>query len=629
MISSVLGLTGGLGLFLYGMFLMSDSLEKAAGSKLRNILEYLTKNRLMGVLVGTGFTAVIQSSSATTVMVVSFVNAKLMTLAQAAGVIMGANIGTTITSQLVSFNLTEVAPVFVIVGVIMALFFNNQNLKKIGLVLLGFGILFMGINIMGDSMKAVQNSPKLISVFSSLTNPFLAMLIGLAVTAIVQSSSVTVSIVLLMAGGGLLQLPICLFIILGCNIGTCVTALLASLSGKKDAKRAAMIHLLFNIFGSLITFTVLTFGIDYVIRFLQIISGDNIERQVANAHTLFKVFEVAVQFPFVNYIVKLTYLLVPGEDPTGEENFVLQYIGTKSMLQPSTASVNIIHEIERMGHMAIDNLKLGMKALLEGNRELTEKVYATERYVNFLDKEITDTLVQVNQLELPIQDAKNLGGLFHVVNDLERVGDHAENLADAAVMRLDDNVVFSKKGVKELQEMFDKTVLILNYSLDMFTHKNQAHLQEVLDLENAIDDMEETLQRSHIKRLTKGKCTPEAGIIFSDVISGLERVSDHATNIAFAILKPEEEKYSIERDEEEDEEDKNLPIVNETYAEAIRMKEELEDKQKHSAKKPEIPKKQDTLKKQDAGKKQDAVKKPDAGKKQDASKKTDAVKKKK
>jgi len=623
MISSVLGLTGGLGLFLYGMFLMSDSLEKAAGPKLRNILEYLTKNRLMGILVGTGFTAVIQSSSATTVMVVSFVNARLMTLAQAAGVIMGANIGTTITSQLVSFNLTEVAPVFVIIGVIMALFFSNQNIKKIGLVLLGFGILFMGINIMGDSMKAVQDSPKLISIFSSLTNPFIAMLIGLAVTAIVQSSSVTVSIVLLMAGGGLLQLPICLFIILGCNIGTCVTALLASLSGKKDAKRAAMIHLLFNIFGSLITFTVLTFGLDYVIQFLQIISGSNIERQVANAHTLFKVFEVAVQFPFINYIVKLTYFLVPGEDPTGEENFVLQYIGTKSMLQPATASINIIHEIERMGHMAIENLKLGMKALLEGDKELTEKVYATERYVNYLDKEITDTLVQVNQLELPIQDARNLGGLFHVVNDLERVGDHAENLADAAVMRIEDNVSFSKKGTKELQEMFDKTVLILNYSLDMFTHKNQEHLQEVLDLENRIDDMEEELQRSHIKRLTKGKCTPEAGIIFSDVISGLERVSDHATNIAFAILKPDEKKYSIERDDEEDEEEKNLPIVNETYAEAIRMKDELENKQKHSMKKLE------TVKKQDAVKKSDTAKKADNIKKSDASKKTDAARKKK
>ena len=308
--SIVISLLGGLGLFLFGMKLMSEGLEKAAGAKMRKILEAMTKNRFVGVIVGALFTAVIQSSSATTVMVVSFVNAGLMKLGQAAGVIMGANIGTTITSQLVSLDLSEIAPLFLFLGVIMVMFCKKPMVKKIGEVVLGFGVLFMGLSVMSGSMETLRESPKIVEILSSLKNPLLAVLVGFIITAIIQSSSVTVSIVLLMATQGLLTLPICFFVILGCNIGSCVSALLASLSGKKDAKRAALIHFLFNVFGSIVIAIILLLGMEYVEMGIHAISGDNMGRCVANAHTIFKVFQVVILFPFADGIVKIVNIIV-------------------------------------------------------------------------------------------------------------------------------------------------------------------------------------------------------------------------------------------------------------------------------------------------------------------------------
>ncbi len=533
-------LIGGLGLFLYGMKLMSEGLEKAAGAKMRSILEFFTKNRFIGMLVGILFTAVVQSSSATTVMVVSFVNSGLMNLAQAAGVILGANIGTTVTSQLIAFNLSEIAPLFVMVGVIMVMFCKRLNVKKIGEVVLGFGILFVGLSTMSGAMSTLRESPYIVELLGSLNHAFMAILVGFVITAILQSSSATVGIVLLMATQGLLELPICLFLILGCNIGSCVSALLASLGGKKDAKRAAWIHLLFNIIGSFIIFIILSIGLEPISNMLYKVSGENIARAVANAHTSIKVFEVIVLFPFVGWIVKATYKIVPGTDENSDDAYELKYIGKGTIISSTTATVNAIHEIEQMGIMAIQNLKLGMEALCGLDASKIETVYKCEKNINFLSKKITDYLVKVNQIDLPIADAELIGGLFHVVNDIERIGDHAENLADAANIRISNHVEISDKGKKQLYDMLEMVVQIFEYSLDMFSHKNQEHMKEILELENLIDAREKKLQRSHVKRLTKNKCTPEAGMIFSDTISGLERVADHATNIAFAILDPKE-----------------------------------------------------------------------------------------
>ena len=535
--SMLLSLAGGLGLFLLGMDMMSDGIEKAAGAKLRKILEMFTSNRFTGMIVGIIFTGIVQSSSACTVMVVSFVNSGLMNLYQAAGVILGANIGTTVTSQLVSINLSEVAPVFLFLGVILTMFCKNENVKKIANIMLGFGVLFMGLSSMSAAMKDVREMPEIVNILHSLTNPLLGTLAGFVITAIIQSSSVTVSIVLLMANQGLLELPICLFIIMGCNIGSCVSALLASLAGKKDAKRAAMIHFLFNIIGTAIMYVILLLALDPIVELIKNFSGDNAGRFVANAHTSIKIAEVVLLFPFTKWIVKLTYLFVPGDDRKigYRENFTLQYIGNKVVFNPATAVVDVIKELERMASLAGENLNRAMNALITLDEEDIEEVYKVEENINFLNHAITNYLVKINQTTLPIEDLKSLGALFHVVNDIERIGDHAENIADAARSRKEKGTGFSKEAQKELGEMLDMVNDVYRYSVEMFATSNEVHMQDILRLEDAIDEKERLLQQRHIERLTRNECTPEAGMIFSDLVSGLERVADHATNIAFAI----------------------------------------------------------------------------------------------
>ena len=542
-ISVIVSLMGGLGLFLLGMKQMSDGLEKAAGAKMRSILEAVTTNRLLGTLVGILFCAVIQSSSATTVMVVSFVNAGMMTLYQAAGVIMGANIGTTVTSQLVSFNLSAYAPVFLFIGVILTQFVKNDRVKKIGEVILGFGVLFMGLSVMSGSMSSLKDSPQVANLLGGLTNPFLGVVMGTIITAIIQSSSVTVSIVLLMAQQGLLELPICFYIILGCNIGACMSAMLASLSGKKDAKRAALIHLFFNIIGTVIIYLVLTVAGGLVLEIIMKISGGNPGRCVANAHTLFKICQVIVLLPFTTWIVKLTYLAVPGEETTGDSKYQLFYIGKTAMFSPTTAVIEAVMELEHMGALAYENLNRGLNALIELDQAKIDKVYEVEKQINFMNHAITDYLVKIGQMTLPIDDSRSIGALFHVANDIERIGDHAENLADSARNRIADNIAFSGAGLEELKAISEKVNTILQYSIDMFAHNTKHHMQDIIDLENEIDEMERQFQKNHVERLTKNECTAASGMLFSDAISGFERVADHATNIAYALLEeaPEEE----------------------------------------------------------------------------------------
>ena len=537
----VLGLIGGLGLFLYGMTLMSDSLEKAAGAKLRGILELFTKNRYVGIIVGVVFTAIIQSSSAATVMVVSFVNAGLMTLYQAIGVIYGANIGTTVTSQLVSFNLSQYAPVFIMAGVLMLMIFKNPTVKKAGEVVIGFGILFLGISTMSSSMGALKELPAIQDLFMSLDNRFFALLLGLVITAIVQSSSVTVSIVLLLAQQGLLPLKICFFIILGCNIGACMSAMLASLSGKKNAKRAALIHLLFNIIGSIIMAVILLIGSNWIEALIMHISGGNLGRCVANTHTIFKVFQVIILMPFMSWIVKLTYLIVPGEDNDVEDEYEMKYIGDGDRLSSATAIPQVCSEISHMGEIAIGNLEEALDALLIKDDKAAKEVFEVEKRIDYMNKEITDYLVKANQISLPVGDRKKLGALFHVVSDIERVGDHAENIAEDVEKLIDMKEDINGMAGNEIRRMQEMTVKILHLSMDMFNLEDDSHLQEILDLENAIDAKERELQNLHVKCLTTGECSAQVGMMFSDLASNLERVADHATNIAFSILEEDPE----------------------------------------------------------------------------------------
>ena len=538
---TILTMAGGLGLFLFGMELMSDSIEKVAGARLRRILEIFTTNRFMGMIVGIIFTGIIQSSSACTVMVVSFVNSGLMNLYQAAGVILGANIGTTITSQLVSFNLSKIAPLILLVGVVVMMFTKKEKVRKVAEVVVGFGILFVGLSTMSQAMANMKNEPQVVNLLMSLKNPFLATLMGFALTAIIQSSSVTVSIVLLLANQDLLPLPITLYIILGCNIGACATAMLASMTGKKDAKRAALIHLLFNIIGTVIIYIALFVAGDQIVELIKSISADN-GRFVANAHTLIKITQVILLFPFTGWLVKMTYLIVPGEDQKVgyRESYQLKYIGDKVVFNPATAVVEVIKELERMASLAEENLNRAMNALITLDEEDIEEVYEVEKNINFLNHAITDYLVKINQTTLPIEDLNSLGALFHVVNDIERIGDHAENVADAARQRKEEGISISKEAQKELGDMLEMVNKIIRYAVEMFARSDESHMQEIVTLEDQVDEKERELQKKHVERLTKGECSPEAGMIFSDIVSGLERVADHATNIAFAITSEED-----------------------------------------------------------------------------------------
>ncbi|MBC8562924.1 Na/Pi cotransporter family protein [Jutongia huaianensis] len=556
--TAILNVIAGLGMFLYGMKLMGDGLQKVAGDKMRGILETLTKTRFSALIVGIIFTGVIQSSNAATVMVVSFVNAGLMNLSQAIGVIFGANIGTTVTGQLLSLDMSKYAPVILLVGVIMVMFMQHPMVKKFGEVIVGFGILFIGMGTMSSAVGIVKDAPLVTSTLGQLSNPFLCVFFGFAVTSILQSSSATVGILIALCGQGVVDIHHVFFMILGCNIGACISAVLTSLSGNKMAKRAACLHLSFNVLGSVLMFIVLVLGsngVEHLLHIMtehtctqpdQMVNGVNVflQREVANTHTMFKVVQVAVFFFLSPLLIKLSYILIPGEDQEEEAASTapeLAYIGGHNVYNPTTAVPTGICEIVRMGNIAQENMEKAMDALLHKDENLIAEVYQTEITIDYLNTEITNYLVQINTLSLPVADRKMLGGLFHVVNDIERIGDHAENIADFAKTCIDQELTFSEEAVQELKDMLDDTCEILSLALNMFSHNSEEHLQEILDLENEIDDMERQLQNNHIVRLTSDKCQAHAGMIFTDVVSGLERIADHSTNIAFSILKDDPE----------------------------------------------------------------------------------------
>ena len=550
--TAILNVIAGLGMFLYGMKLMGDGLQKVAGDKMRGILETLTKTRLSALIVGIIFTGVIQSSNAATVMVVSFVNAGLMNLSQAIGVIFGANIGTTVTGQLLSLDMSKYAPVILLVGVIMVMFMQHPMVKKFGEVIVGFGILFIGMGTMSSAVGIVKDAPLVTSTLGQLSNPFLCVFLGFAVTSILQSSSATVGILIALCGQGVVDIHHVFFMILGCNIGACISAVLTSLSGNKMAKRAACLHLSFNVLGSVLMFIVLALGsngVEHLLHIMtehtctqpdQMVNGVNVflQREVANTHTMFKVVQVAVFFFLSPLLIRLSYILIPGEDHEEESTGTapeLAYIGGHNVYNPTTAVPTGICEIVRMGNIAQENMEKAMDALLLKDENLIAEVYQTEITIDYLNTEITNYLVQINTLSLPVADRKMLGGLFHVVNDIERIGDHAENIADAAVRMKEENITFSKKATKEIQDMFEKDMRVLTCALEMFENEERSHMEEILTIEEEVDQMEIDLQNSHIRRMAKGKCSPESGLIFTDLVTGLERVADHATNIAFAL----------------------------------------------------------------------------------------------
>ena len=454
--------------------------------------------------------------------------------------------------------MSKYAPVILLVGVIMVMFMQHPMVKKFGEVIVGFGILFIGMGTMSSAVGIVKDAPLVTSTLGQLSNPFLCVFFGFAVTSILQSSSATVGILIALCGQGVVDIHHVFFMILGCNIGACISAVLTSLSGNKMAKRAACLHLSFNVLGSVLMFIALVLGsngVEHLLHIMtehtctqpdQMVNGVNVflQREVANTHTMFKVVQVAVFFLLSPLLIKLSYILIPGEDQEEEAASTapeLAYIGGHNVYNPTTAVPTGICEIVRMGNIAQENMEKAMDALLHKDENLIAEVYQTEITIDYLNTEITNYLVQINTLSLPVADRKMLGGLFHVVNDIERIGDHAENIADFAKTCIDQELTFSEEAMQELKDMLDDTCEILSLALNMFSHNSEEHLQEILDLENEIDDMERQLQNNHIVRLTSDKCQAHAGMIFTDVVSGLERIADHSTNIAFSILEDDPE----------------------------------------------------------------------------------------
>ena len=542
MISILVSLIGGLGLFIAGMYMMSHGIEKVAGNKLRKILETFTRTRLTGVLVGLFFTAVIQSSSTATVMVVTFVNSGLMALSNACGIILGANIGTTITAMLVAFRLSAIAPIFVFFGAVMMNFIPNPTVKKSGEIVMGFGLLFVGISTMSSSMAALREIPAVISFLSSFTNPVLGVLMGFVITSIVQSSSVTVSILVVMGSMGLVDLRICMFIILGCNIGACSSAVLTALQGNNNAKRAALIHLLFNIFGTILMFVLLLMFSPQIETIIRTISGTgddpgSLGRNIAFAHFIFKVFQVVVFYPFMDQIIKLTYVLVKDsqEQEDSEDIFKLRYINLNKLPNPAVAIYMAKQEMERMAHAAYTNLTTAVECLLNEDVSGIEKVYETEKYIDWLCEQINTYMTKINQNAIPLRDADLISGYFHVCSDIERIGDHAEDIADIVKYFNEKDVHLSNEAKDELRGMMSIVSQLMKDSLDMFVTGDMTNMKKVSDLENKTDELERELQNKHIQRLSEGACSAQAGVFFSDIISGIERVGDHATNIAFSL----------------------------------------------------------------------------------------------
>ncbi len=538
-------LLSGLALFLFGMKFMSESLQKAAGEKLRDILNSVTKNKYVAVLFGALFTAVIQSSGATTVMEVSFVNAGIMTLEQSVGITFGANIGTTITSQLVSLKLTAVAPFIIFIGAAIIMFGKKPFMRKVAEIIFGFGALFLGINFMTGALSSLQDFPTIMQVFACLENPFVAVVLGFVLTFIVQSSSVTVSVLVLLADSGLVGLLSCLYFILGANIGSCTPAVMAGLNSSKEAKRTAFIHVMFNVIGMVVISAILFFAKDWVVDTVSALSGvGNAKRFVANADTLFKTFQCLILLPCSGGLVKLVRFLIPeGEEECGDTERKLMYIGKNRRFMESTAIIDIVHEIERMARMVQDNLIMSMDALLYDKLENVEKIQQQELYIDYLSSEITEYLVETNKYQLPLSDAARIGGLFHVVIDVERIGDHAVNVTEAAVKKKDRGIRFTEEGGDELTDVFMDVLDIYDKSIEMFVTDDQSNLGEITYLEDNIDRKQIDYQEGHVRRMSMGRCSIEAGLIFTDLLIGLERIGDHAVNIAHSLRKekPEED----------------------------------------------------------------------------------------
>ncbi len=536
--TEILALLGGLALFLYGMQMMSNGLEDAAGNKMKKILEKLTANRFLGVLVGAGITAVIQSSSATTVMVVGFVNSRLMTLKQAVWIIMGANIGTTVTGQLIALDMGAIAPFIAFIGVAMIVFLKNEKLHHIGKILAGLGVLFIGMGMMSDAMVPLRKSPMFIDLMTKFSNPVLGILAGMIFTAIIQSSSASVGILQALAVAGLVSFDAAVFVLFGQNIGTCITAVLAAIGTNRSAKRTTIIHLSFNLIGTAI-FTAVCLLLP-VTDWVSSLAPHNMSQQIANMHTIFNITTTLLLLPFGNYLARLAEKILPDraeDDLTGLSKLNEEFRYKNTVLGLSAVHTDVLkQEIKKMISFAAENLNNAYETVLSGNSKSFDSILKTEEKIDILNKEISK---YISKILVRNNDRKNVSDIeqyFLITGNTERIGDHAINIAGYVKTIEEKDIEFSQSALDEIAKMQKICDLSFEKAVNPQEDK-QTWLKEVEDLEKEIDHMTDSYRTEHLSRMQQGKCSEEACILYSELLTDFERIGDHILNIAQANAK--------------------------------------------------------------------------------------------
>lgn len=537
----IIELAGGLAMFIFGMNLMSDGLKLVAGSYLKKILEKLTQNKIIAMLVGAGLTALIQSSNAMCVMVVGFVNAGIMQLERSVGIIMGAKIGTTITGQLIAFNIGQIAPAIAFIGVAVTMFAKKPKIKTVGQIITSLGVLFIGLETMKEAMSPLKDEAWFQNILTNFTNPLLCVLIGLLFTVVIQSASASVGVLQTLAVAGVMtNFPQMFYLMLGMNIGASVAPVLASLGGRKDAKRVAMIVALFESIGMVI-FLVATQIFPGIFDLIQGTSPDP-SRQVANANTIFNVMTVLCLLPCSKYLVKLSEIVIPGNDK--QEGAALFYIDESGYQSGTVLIGQIDKEVARMHELVHTNINASTDAYFGKMKISSEEFEENEATIDFLNKEIISALIRTNEVGLSAKEAEHAGNLYHIVTDLERIGDHAENVLGYAQHMKENKQKFTDKALRDLKELNQAVDKIFNLACQHFAEPSENLYREIYDLEARVDKMVEKMRARNVKRLSKMKCEATQGLYYSEILVDLERVSDHALNIAEAAKK-----YDIEEED--------------------------------------------------------------------------------
>ena len=534
-IYSLFAVLGGLGLFFLGMKYMGEGLELAAGNKLRTLLEKITSNKFLGMLVGLVVTAVIQSSSATDAMVVGFTNAGLMELAQTVGILFGAKIGTCVTSVLLSFDIKSIVPLFIFLGVIVMMFVKKNNYKYYGQILAGFGMLFFGMDMMSSALKSLNETGLIDNILSSVNNPFIGILLGTAVTAVIQSSSASVGILMALGAAGAINVDQAIFIVFGMNLGATMPAFLSAAGAKRNAKQVAVLNMLITLSGVIILtpITMLLPISDIIEHFIP----GSVAAQISAAHIFFNVAMTVILLPFSGLLVKLTQKILPYHEDPEKDKMAVEFIDNRILTTPPMAVLQCEKEVARMSRLVQKNYNRAMIAFFERDKDSIEKVLDREKVIDYLSKEITDYIVKINALDVEAHDHQVVAAMYSAIQDLERIGDHAENIVEYARSVIDQNLKFSDTALREMRDISDKCRSLMELSFAMFNAQGGSPelIEHIIKIEDSVDDCKDDYKQNHIQRMDAGICDAVSGTTFLNMLIDIERIGDHAINVAFAI----------------------------------------------------------------------------------------------